>query len=522
MARGVKKVDEIREAAENDLVAFIQLIAPHRVLGLCHREVCRWWQREDAKRHQLLLMPRDHMKSALVAYRVAQRIAKDPTVRIVYLSSTSLLAEKQLKFIKDILESERFRFYWPEHVLENEMDRERWTNSEIAVDHPKRKEEGVRDPTIIIGGLTTSLTGLHADVIVLDDIVVMENAYTGEGREKVKRQYSLLASIAGVEAEQWVVGTRYHPLDLYGDMLSLEQDIFDDEGNVINREPVYEAWQAQVEDRGDGTGQFLWPRQQRTDGKWFGFDMRILAEKRALYMDQNQFRAQYYNDPNYGGEGAIDSTWFQYYDPKYLTSHMGTWFFKETKLNIYASIDFAYSRSKRADYTAIVVVGIDWQRNIYVLDIIRFKSTSIADYYQKLLEAFGKWGFRKVRAEASSAQEAIIDELRNQYIKPNGINLSVETFKPNRYDGTKDERIEAILRPRYESRAIWHYASGNTQVLEEELVSAHPAHDDVKDALANAVAIAVPPGNHDRFRSGISRNKIQQSVFHPKFGGVAR
>lgn len=519
MARGVKKVDEIRQLAENDLVAFINLVAPQRLLGSCHKTVCRWWHRENASNHQLLLMPRDHMKSALVAYRVAQRIAKDPCVRVVYLSSTSLLAEKQLKFIKDILESDRFRFYWPQHVNENEADRDRWTNSEISIDHPLRKEEGVRDPTIIIGGMTTSLTGLHADVIVCDDIVVYENAYTNEGREKVKRQYSLLASIAGTDAEQWIVGTRYHPNDLYGDMLALEKEVFDDEGNIIDREPVFEVWQEPVENIGDGTGEFLWPRQQRSDGKWFGFDMRILAEKRALYMDQTQYRAQYYNDPNLGGENGIGSQYFQYYDKGLLNRRDGFWFFRDRRLNVYAAIDFAYSKSKRSDYTAIVVIGMDFERNVYVLEIKRFKTTSIMDYYKNLFDAYMAWGFRKVRAEATSAQEAIVEELRNQYIRPNGIPLSVETYKPNRHDGTKEERIDAVLRPKYEGMSVWHYEGGNTQVLEEELTSAYSAHDDVKDALANAISIAIPPGSSARFTG--NPMKRQGLVFNSRFGGVA-
>ena len=110
------QTDDIREAAENDLVKFIELVAPYRVLGACHIEVIRWWQRQDARRNQLLLLPRDHGKSALAAYRVAQRIARDPTVRVIYISSTSPLAEKQLGFIKNILESDTFKFYWPNHV----------------------------------------------------------------------------------------------------------------------------------------------------------------------------------------------------------------------------------------------------------------------------------------------------------------------------------------------------------------------------------------------------------------------
>ena len=63
--------DQIRQAAENDLEFFIQLVAPQQVLGDCHKEVIEWWTREDARNYQLLLFPRDHGKSRLIAYRVA-------------------------------------------------------------------------------------------------------------------------------------------------------------------------------------------------------------------------------------------------------------------------------------------------------------------------------------------------------------------------------------------------------------------------------------------------------------------
>ena len=291
-------IDQIRQAAENDLVTFIKLIAPEQVLGQCHEDVCNWWGNENAKSHQLLLFPRDHGKSRLVAYRVAWELTKDPTLRILYISATANLAEKQLGFIKSILTSEIYSRYWPDHVHPEDGKRTRWTNSEIMLDHPLRKAEKVRDPSVFTGGLTTSLTGMHCDIAVLDDIVVYENAYTGEGRNKVKSQYSLLSSIEGADAREWVVGTRYHPVDLYNDLLQMEEDLYDDEGNKIGEENIYEIFERPVEDRGDGTGEMLWPRSQRRDGKWFGFDIKVLAKKRGQYLDKGQFRAQYYNDPS--------------------------------------------------------------------------------------------------------------------------------------------------------------------------------------------------------------------------------
>jgi phage terminase large subunit-like protein len=485
-------LEQIRQAAENDLVTFIKLIAPEQVLGQCHEDVCNWWGHEDAKSHQLLLFPRDHGKSRLVAYRVAWELTKDPTLRILYISATANLAEKQLGFIKSILTSEIYSRYWPDHVHPEDGKRTRWTNSEIMLDHPLRKAEKVRDPSVFTGGLTTSLTGMHCDIAVLDDIVVYENAYTGEGRNKVKSQYSLLSSIEGAEAREWVVGTRYHPVDLYNDLLQMEEDLYDDDGNKIGEDNIYEIFERPVEDRGDGTGEMLWPRSQRRDGKWFGFDIKVLAKKRGQYLDKGQFRAQYYNDPSDPDNVPIESNRFQYYERKLLKEENGHWFYKDSKLNVFASIDFAFSLSKKADYTAIVVIGVDSQNNIYVLDIDRFRTDRITEYFEHILQLSTKWSFRKLRAEVTVGQQAIVKQLK-ELIKQHGLAISVDEFRPNKYQGNKDERISATLEPRYDNLQIWHYRGGNIQTLEEELQSRNPPHDDIKDALASAIDIAVKP-----------------------------
>lgn len=509
--------DQIRQAAEDDLYTFIRLVAPKQVLGAVHEEVCDWWTREEAKRFQFVMLPRDHQKSRLVAYRVAHRITRDPTVRILYISSTANLAEKQLKFIKDILTSPVYRKYWPEMVNTDEGKRERWTSTEIAVDHPSRREEGVRDPTVFTGGLTTNLVGMHCDVAVMDDVVTGDNAYTDEGRSKVRSQYSLLSSIEGTDAEEWLVGTRYHPKDLYSEVVMMEEDLYDDAtGEVTGSEPLYEVFERQVEDRGDGTGEFLWPRQQRSDGKWFGFDRAILAKKRAQYLDTTQFRAQYYNDPNDLADAPIPRDSFQYYDKKYLSKNGSYWYFKDRRLNITASIDFAYSIGKRSDYTALVVVGMDSDQYVYVLDIERIKTEKISEYYELILRKHVKWDFRKIRAETTAAQAAIVKELKRQYITANGLALSVDEHASTRATGTKEERISSILNARYENKTIWHYLGGECQTLEEELVLRHPPHDDIKDALASAIDICVPPMG----MVGLSRT-APRVPFNPRFGGVA-
>jgi len=450
----------------------------------------------------------------MVAYRVAWEITKNPAVRILYISSTANLATKQLKFIKDILTSDIYKRYWPTMVNEDEGKREKWTESEFSVDHPLRKAEAVRDPTVFTGGLTTSLTGLHCDIAVLDDVVVKENAYTAEGREKTRQQYSLLSSIEGANAMEWVVGTRYHPEDLYFELASMAVDQYNEDGEVVGTDPLYEVYEQQVEDRGDGTGKFLWPRQQRYDGKFFGFDQAVLAKKRAQYLDKIQFRAQYYNDPNDQASAAITRDMFQYYNPQYLSRSGGRWFYKERLINVFAGVDFAFSVKETADFTAVVVVGVDSDKNYYVLDIERFKTNKISEYFARILKMHTKWDFRKLRAETTVAQGVIVQDLKDNYIRQYGLALSIEENRPK---GVKEERIEAVLQPRYDNRQMWHDRGGNWSILEEELVQQNPAHDDIKDCLAAVVEICVAPSDQRLSQ----RPHLANVLSHPRFGGIS-
>lgn len=504
----------IRAAAESDLLTFIKLVAPHRVLGALHKDLIKWWTRDDARDHQMVLLPRDHQKSAMIAYRVAWEITRNPAVTILYISSTSGLAEKQLKFIKDILDSPVYRRYWPEMIHPDEGKREKWTNSEIMVDHPLRKEEGVRDATVFTAGLTTNITGLHCNIAVLDDVVVKENAYTNDGRTKVSNQYSLLSSIETTEAREWIVGTRYHPKDLYGLLITITEDIYNEEGDLVDSQPVYEVLQKEVEDLGDGTGNFVWPRQQRGDGKWFGFNAAILARKRAKYIDKVQYYAQYYNNPNDPGSEAISSDLFQYYNQQFLRQINGKWCYQGKPLNVFAAIDFAFSLRDTADYTALVVVGVDSDGNIYILDIQRKRTNKTKDYYDMVYKAHMKWGFRKLRAEVTAAQDVITERIKDD-IRQDGLALSIDKFRPTRTMGTKEERMHSMLSPYYENSSVWHFQGGLCEALEQELIQHNPPNDDIKDALHAAMGIIKIPMAKSLYTR---KNNI---VTHERFGGVS-
>jgi hypothetical protein len=274
--------DERRKLAESSLEEFIKLVHPRRYLGSIHKNIIQWWTSSDAKNHQLLLLPRDHMKSALIAYRCVWELTRDPSLRILYISSTSNLATKQLKFMKDILTDPIYSQYWPEMVTKEEAKREKWTEREISVDHPARRAAYIRDPSIFTAGLTTNIVGLHADICVMDDVVVYTNATTELGREKTLQQYGHLSSVESADAKEWIVGTRYHPNDLYSTLLDMELSDYDSLGNPFNTRQLFDYREWPVENVGDGTGEFIWPRTKAPDGKWYGFNAEVLAVSKEL------------------------------------------------------------------------------------------------------------------------------------------------------------------------------------------------------------------------------------------------
>ena len=521
-----KKIDkmpaeakQIRETAINDLYFFAKLVNPGHLYGTIHKELYQWMQEyslfgqgEELTSNKLIMLPRAHLKSHMVATWCAWMITRHPEITMLYVSATAELAETQLYAIQNILGSTTYMRYFPEYINPQEGLREKWSVKKLSIDHIKRKTEGVRDATIATAGLTTNTTGWHADVVVADDLVVPENAYTEDGRDGVSKKASQFTSIRNAGGFTMACGTRYHPADIYAVWKAQEYEVYNEEGDLLEKRPVWQIKEYAVEQ----DGVFIWPKAVRSDGKHFGFDIRVLARIRAEYSDRVQYHAQYYNNPNDPGANRINRDKFQYYDKKFLKQRDGSWYFKNKRLNVYAAIDFAFSRNQKSDFTAIVVIGMDSDGYVYLLDIDRFKSDKISEYFTHILQLHSKWEFKKLRAEVTIAQAVIVRDLKDK-IREEGQRLSIEEHRPTRNEGTKEERIASALEHRYDNLSIWHYRGGYIDVLEEELVLSRPPHDDVKDALASVVEIAIKP----RKDSSDDREKNNIIPFNTRFGGIS-
>lgn len=515
-----KPLDQIRQECENDFWEFMNWINPHYIYGEIHEECCRWFGDPNALDHQLLLMPRAHLKSHLIAGYCCWQITRDPTTTMVYLSAGQDLAKAQMMAIKGMFTCDAYTLLWPEMLNPEEGKRTKWSSEAINVDHPIRKEMGIRDHSLIIKTVGSNAIGLHCSHLLLDDVVVPAYAYSETGRSEVKRAISQFASILNPGGMVKAVGTRYHPEDAYFFMKEAREALYDEAtGQFDGEKDQWDIKEYVIEDAGDGTGKYLWPRAQHpVTMRWEGFDPHVWSSKRATYFansEHAQFYAQYYNDPNDPDSHRIHRDMIQYYHPKNIVTDEWTWFHGEKKLNIFAGMDLAWTDSTKSDYTAIAVIGVDEDGHIYVLDLERFKArgTEYFTYYKAIADLHNKWGFKKLRVESNSAGKLIAEEIKS-LIRRNGDSLAIDAKATTSHDLKKAERHAIILETRFQNQTMHLKRGGIFQILEEEVLLERPPHDDLADALCGAIEISFAPG-----RFGSKNTKVRKISTHSRFGG---
>jgi len=517
----------IIDECENNLYAFATYLNPYYMYGDIHEEVFSWLGDGDSALRQLLLLPRGHLKSHCIAVFCVWKVTYEPWTTIVYLSSQDDLAKAQLYAMKTMMQSNRYKILWPEMFSEEKGEKGTWSAYAFDVDHPARKDRGIRDHTVLVKTVKSNAQGLHCDGLVGDDVVVPQFADTEVGRKELSNSLGYFSSILNPGGWMKYVGTRYHPRDAYDSMIKAKVQIWDSEKqDYVGERPVWDVKERVVESSPDrsGTGQFLWPKTESPldPGKSYGFDIEELAKIRADYVSHGSlthYYAQYYNDPNDVGTQRIDRGLFQYYDRKHITIDGTTVKHRNNRLNVTCAMDVAWSESSGADYTAIAVIGVDSEGFIYVLDLIRFKTSKFQEYYDAAVSLQQQWGFRKMLVESNAGGNFVAQEIE-ALVRRNGGNLVVDRRPSTWRQGSKQEKWAAILEPRYESRTIYHFKGGVTPYYEEEVLTAKPRHDDLKDAVTAAISISKPPAA----RKIIDYDEINNNVvsLNKRFGGRRR
>lgn len=192
------------------------------------------------------------------------------------------------------------------------------------------------------------------------------------------------------------------------------------------------------------------------------------------------FSCQYMNNPVDDETATFKQSYFRPTDWAMVKDRPMNWF-----MAIDPSEEGPYS-----DYAAFVLVGMDYQQELYVKEIHRAKM-NYSQIVNLMFDWYLKYKPRRIALETVATQKSIGYILNNEQ-KNRGIWLPVETIKSR--TASKESRIEA-LAPYYEFGRVHHIKEAN-QISELEYELLHfpkGGHDDVIDALATILEIASPP-----------------------------
>lgn len=201
------------------------------------------WHRivNRTKPHVLLLMFRHGIKSTVFNYLDNLCTAlREPEKTTLLYSATQPLAMGQLTATKKLLENDKIRKHF------GNINGEPWndTQANTAAATGKLADNTY---TFMTGGVDKGLAAIHVDKIKSDDIVNEENYEFPNDRKKVERKFRTLFNLLkrdksdkpfDYNSGMWVIGTRYHPSDLYGMIISEMSNIFEiiliDDRKLVN------------------------------------------------------------------------------------------------------------------------------------------------------------------------------------------------------------------------------------------------------------------------------------------------
>ncbi len=188
---------------------------------------------EKSGKYKLILIPRGHLKSSLVTVAwVIQQLLRNPDTRILIRNAVWDQSRRFLGQIQGYLEDSKLPLIFGAFTSPKAI----WTKEELEIRQRKIKKAS---PSIMTAGIETSLTGLHFDIIVDDDLVNDKNTSTKEQIQKVIDVYNDSFNLLDRGGTHVVVGTRWNVRDLYGHILST--DISTVNGVEVKKD-IPESW----------------------------------------------------------------------------------------------------------------------------------------------------------------------------------------------------------------------------------------------------------------------------------------
>lgn len=401
------------------------------------------------------LWSREHYKSTIITYgKTLQDLLIDPNRTFGIFSYSRPLAKGFLRQIKREFESNAIlRWAFPD-IIWNKPDREspKWSEDEgIVLKRTANHKEGSIEAWGLVDGQPV---GRHFYGLIYDDVVTQASVTSPDMMQKTVEMLELSYSLGTDGGIRRAIGTRYHFNDAYRTM--------------IERGSFHQRTRLATDDGTINGNLAIWSRKK-------------LEEKRRD-MGPYTFACQIMQNPVADGVMGFKREWLKFYDDEPGEIADGT--------NLYLMVDAASEKKKSSDYTAMWVVGLNGDRNAYVVDMVRDRF-NLTERARKVIELHRKWRPRQVRYEQYGMQ-ADVEHIRHLQREEN-YRFNIEEV------GGSTPKVDRIRRliAWFEQGRIWLprvMAYRDYEGIARDLVSsfiedeyvAFPVavHDDMLDSLA--------------------------------------
>ncbi len=409
------------------------------------------------------LAPRGHGKSTIgdVDFCIT-KVLRNPDIRIMIGSKTQTQASAFLKEIRTHFEQNvnLIRIFGDWKKSRDNI----WNDKEFTVN---RRTVIKKEATVSALGASGAVVSKHFDIIIGDDLVGFENART-EAQRKVLKEwfYSSLYPTLEPDGEIHILGTRYSPMDLYEDLIkSKNYKVNVQQAITVKDGQEYSLWESKfslekLRSIREEAGLIIFNMQYQNNtelakGKIFKYKYFKHFEEYDIDYDLNRVRVK-----------VLDSQGVPYWIP----------------VRIYMGADLAISEDETSnnDYFVLTVIGVDKNKNVYVLDYLKERLTfnaqlnAILDYGKNKFPMVERIGVETVQYQKSLAQE-----IRRLSLLPV---VNIQT--------SKDKVTRAMRRSAlFENGKVW-FRIGMDDLEECLLLFPEVDHDDLFDGLDFALTVA--------------------------------
>jgi predicted phage terminase large subunit-like protein len=440
-------------------------------------------------RRLCIALPPRSLKSIIISVALpAWLLGHDPASQIICASYGQDLADKLAADCRQVMQSAWYQQLFPASRL---------MPGRQSVGHFETTQGGRRIATSV-GGV---LTGLGADIIIVDDPMKPDEAYSETERTKANSwaRHTLFTRLNDKrKGTIIIVMQRLHEDDMIGhvrsftnfELLSFPAIAQKDEHHEI-RTPFGILYHHRRE------GEALHPERE---------PLEVFEEQRRL-MGSDFFAAQYLQSPTPPGGGIVKSEWFRPYEPtdKPMFDY------------VLQSWDTASKASEISDYSVCTTWGVvgynPSTRQLYLIDVLRDR-LEYHDLKRLVVEQARKFNASQVLIEDAASGIQLCQQLRYEGLQ------GLEVIKPK---GDKVMRMQAQT-PAIEGGQVFlpTHAAWRAAYLHELEMFPNGRYDDQVDSSAQALAHACTPTPADAwmefFRWDMERMRLDD-ILHAT-GGI--